>query len=328
MESLTDGERGTIMRSYGPDLAALLVVTIWGTSFGFQKVALEEFDPFAFTFLRYLGMLGLGWGVMLWRRSRSHPVAVMGADLPRLAGVGVLGYTLYIPLSTVALSYTTAFSNALLITTAPLFAALLLRILGRERMTRGQAAAMLVSFVGVLVFLSEKVQIGLRAASLGDLISLVAAFFFAAYTVASRPLVARYPVPAVMAYTLTIGAIPLLLLAWPASLAQDWTRVSVSGWTGLAWAIVVPVYIAWTIWGWVLARIGVARTAVFMYLVPIVGGIASWLLFGEDFGALKLVGGVLILGGLALARRQAPPPPSPEAQVATSSRAAARMVEA
>ena len=159
---------------------------------------------------------------------------------------GVLGYTLYILLSTVALSYTTAFSNALLIATAPLFAALLLRALRLERITAGQVVAMLVSLAGVLVFLAEKVQVGLPAASTGDLISLVAAFFFAAYSVANKPLLARYPVSVVMPYTLTVGAIPVLLLALPATLAQDWAAVSAAGWAGLGWAIVVPVYVAWT----------------------------------------------------------------------------------
>lgn len=44
------------------DLVALLVVAIWGVSFAFQKVALEQFGAAAFMCLRYLGMLALSWG--------------------------------------------------------------------------------------------------------------------------------------------------------------------------------------------------------------------------------------------------------------------------
>jgi len=290
-------------RRYGADLAALLVVTIWGVSFVFQKVTLEELDPLAFTFARFVGMLALGWGVLLWRRVGGSPIGVARADLPGLALAGVLGYSLYILLSTVALSYTTAFSNALLIATAPLFAALLLRALGLERIAVGQVVAMVVSLCGVVLFLGEKVQVGLRGASLGDLISLAAAFFFAAYSVANKPLLTRYPVSVVMAYTLTIGAVPVLLISFPATLAQDWSGVSAAGWAGLVWSIVVPVYVAWTVWSWAIARAGVARTSVFMYLVPPVGGLASWTLLGEGFGLLKIAGALLVLAGLVLARR-------------------------
>lgn len=76
----------------------------------------------------------------------------------------------------------------------------------------------------------------------------------------------------------------------------------------------MPVYVAWTVWGWTVARIGVARSTLFMYLVPIIGGLTSWLLLGEGFGALKIAGAALTLAGLAMARRttgdKPVPPPS------------------
>ncbi len=138
---------------------------------------------------------------------------------------------------------------------------------------------------------------------MGDLISLASAFFFAAYTVANKPLLARYPAPVITAYTMTIGTIPVILLALPAVFAQNWGAVSPTGWATLGWSIIFPVYFAWTVWSWASARIGVARTAVFMYLVPIVGGITSWLLLAEDFGPQKILGALLTLAGLVLARR-------------------------
>jgi drug/metabolite transporter (DMT)-like permease len=296
----------------GTDLAALLVVTIWGVSFVFQKATLEELDPLAFTFARFVGMLALGWAVLAWRaRISGGRIGVARADLPRVALAGLLGYTLYILPSTLALSYTTAFSNALLIGTAPLFSAVLLWRLKLERIRLGQCLAVLVSCLGVTVFLSDKLRDGWDTAGLGDLISLLAAFFFAAYRVANKPLLARYPVSVVMAHTLTLGAIPVLILSLPATLAQDWAGVSAAAWAGLAWLTVVPVYVAWTLWSWAIARVGVARTSVFMYLVPIVGGVASWLLLGEGFGPLKLAGAILTLTGLALARRSAATPAAP-----------------
>jgi drug/metabolite transporter (DMT)-like permease len=291
------------------DLAALLVVAIWGMSFAFQKVALDQIDPIAFTFVRYLGMIALGWAVLLWRRAAGRPIGVARADLPRMAVTGVLGYSIYIVLSTVGLARTTAFSTALLTGMAPLFAVVLLRALGLETIRRGQVAGMGVALAGLVVFLAEKLHAALPSAGAGDLLSLVGAFFFAAYSVAQKPLLERYAVSVMMAYTCTLGAIPVLLGAWPAALAQDWTALSPAAWASLAWTIVVPVYLAWSLWAWVIARAGVGRTAVFMFLVPVAGGVASRLLFGETFDVLKLAGAALILVGLGLVRRIGVPGP-------------------
>jgi drug/metabolite transporter (DMT)-like permease len=186
-----------------------------------------------------------------------------------------------------------------------MFAALLLRALRAETIAPGQWPAMAVAFGGVALFLGEKVRDGWTEAGLGDLVSLAAALFFAAYTVANRPLLARYPTPVVMAWTLTVGALPVLLAALPRLSKQDWGAISPTAWLVVAWSTAMPVYVAYTIWAWVSHRDGVARTALFVYLVPIVGGVTSWLLLDEGFGLQKVAGALLTIGGLVLARRAA-----------------------
>lgn len=330
---------GPLVRA-APELAALVCVTVWGINFSFQKAALAEIEPLAFTFVRYVGMLALAWGVLLWRnrdrlgtrargsaetrkqagtcpaelpngqtgettdgRQAPRGIGVRREDLPQFALAGVLGFSIYIVLSAIGLGYTTAFSNALLIATAPVYSALLLLALRLERIGGGQWLGMGISGLGVGLFVADKAGAGFGSGSLGDLISLAAALAFGAYGVANKPLLARYDVTRVMAYTLTIGAVPVLLLALPFAQAQDWGRVSGAAWAGLIWAIGVPVYAIWALWGWAMARAGVGRVTIFMYLVPIAGGLASWLLLGEAFGPLKLTGAALTLGGLAVARR-------------------------
>lgn len=293
------------------ELAAVLTVASWGTSFSFQKIALEQFNVLGFIALRYLGMLVLSWAVLfIWHRRTRQAIAVARKDLPALALTGALGYALYIPLSTLGLTYTTAFSNALLIATAPLFAALLLRVGRLETIGARHYLGMLLSLAGVVLFVLPALQAaagrGDRAGAagmIGDLVSLAGALFFAAYSVASKPLLSRYPLLTVMTYALTLGTVPVILVLAPRIFAQDWTRINAAGWTAFGWTVVVPVYVAWTIWNWTIARIGVARSTLFMYLVPIVGGLTSWLLLSEGFGALKIAGAALTLAGLVMARR-------------------------
>jgi len=291
-----------------PALVALATAVVWGVNFPFLKIALAEVGPLAFLVVRYTLMLGIAWGVLAWQRRRSGmSIAVDPADYPRLALVGILGYSLYILLSIVGVSETTAFSNALLIALAPLFAALLLVAWRMERIAPSQFLGMLISVAGVMVFIADKALGGIGIGTLGDLVSLAAAFFYAAYTVAMKPLLARYPATVVTAYTLSIGSVPVLWLGAPALVAQDWGRLDAAGLAVIAWSAIFPVYAAWTAWSWATARAGVARTNVFLYLVPVVSGVVSYLLLGEPFGPLKLAGAALALSGLVLVRRTPAP---------------------
>ena len=196
------------MRRHLPALVALVTAIVWGVNFPFLKIALAELSPLAFTFWRYLVMLALAWIVLAWQHRRSGmQVTVDPADYPRLALAGVLGFSLYMVFSIVGVSETTAFSNALMIALAPLFSALLLFAWRMERIRGIQVLGMVLSLVGVMIFLADKARGGVGIATVGDLLSLLAALFYAAYTVSLKPLLGRYPATVVNAYTLSIGAI-------------------------------------------------------------------------------------------------------------------------
>jgi drug/metabolite transporter (DMT)-like permease len=279
------------------DLAALAIVTVWGVNFALLKLALGQFDALTFNWLRFAGMLVLAWAVA----GRSG-LTLRRQDLARVVIVGLVGYTGYITLSIVGLSYTTAFSNALLIGAAPLFSVLLLAAWRMETIGRTQVLGVTVAFVGLLVFLSA--EFGHWQAGLGDLISLVAAAAYALYTVLLKPLLGRYPIRAIIAWTLTAGGVPILAIFAPTLGAQQWDRVTTTGWLVLAWSTVVPIYVAWTVWAWITSRTSVSRTNVFLYLVPVIGGAASSVLTGEAFGPVKVAGAVIVLTGLVLVRRR------------------------
>jgi len=156
--------------------------------------------------------------------------------------------------------------------------------------------------VGVALFLADKLHGGFGLGGACDALSLLAAALYAAYSVVLKPLPGRYPATVVTAWTLRLRALPGLALPLPSALAQDWGRVDAVGWAVLAWSIAAPVYAAWTLWSWATARAGVAATSAFLFLVPVIAGATSWVLLHEAFGPLKVLGGLLALGGLALAR--------------------------
>lgn len=276
------------------DATALVVVVIWGVNFPLLKLALGGFGLLPFTFLRFAGMLALGWLVLALRPAGG----IRREDWPRVAAAGALGFTLYISGSLAGINLSTAFSNALLIATAPLFVMVLLRLSRAETIGRWRGLGALISLAGIAIFVGSATGGSL----LGNLINLGAAFSYAAYSVVNRPLVNRYSATVVTAWTLTAGSIPILIVSAPSLLAQDWSKVTVPDWLILAWSVTFPVYLAWTLWSWVQARIGVSRPALLMYLVPVIAGAVSWLLVGERFGPVKVAGAIVIIAGIAISR--------------------------
>jgi drug/metabolite transporter (DMT)-like permease len=276
---------------------------MWGVNFLLLKAALGEFRVLSFAFLRFAGMIVVAWAVVLLRRI---PLRLEPGDRPRVVATGLIGYSGYVLLALVGLNFTTAFSNALLIAAAPVFSLLLLAAWRLEAIGPRRTAGLLVSLAGVGVFMFDKLGAGWGTAGLGDLISLAAAACYAGYTVLMKPLIARYPAALVTAFTLTVGALPVLVVTAPDLAHQDWRVVDAAGWSLLAWSIVVPVYLAWTLWSWASSRAGVATTNSLLYLVPVTSGLLSVVLLKESLGWGKAVGAATVLLGLLLVSRRTP----------------------
>jgi drug/metabolite transporter (DMT)-like permease len=138
----------------------------------------------------------------------------------------------------------------------------------------------------------------------GDLLSLVAAAAFGAYGVINRQLVRRYPSRELMAYSLLAGGSLVALSGVPAMIGQDWGAVSWQAWLILVYAIVGPVYVAYALWNWAIARQGIPRTVVYGFLVPVVAGALAVLVLGEVVRPEHVAGALLVLGGLVVTRRR------------------------
>jgi drug/metabolite transporter (DMT)-like permease len=198
------------------------------------------------------------------------------------------------------LERTSALASAILISTHPIFSVVFMRVARRERPAPNELLGVLVAFLGVAVFLRFWSAFG--AAKPGDLFSLAAAAAFGAYGVISQPLSARYPSRELMAYGLAVGGVLITLVAIPDMVRQDWASVSAPAWAILVYAIVGPVYLAYTLWNWGIKRRGIPRTVVYGFLVPIMGGALAVVALDEALRPEQIVGAVLVVAGLALTR--------------------------
>jgi drug/metabolite transporter (DMT)-like permease len=282
-------------------LLALGLVLVWGANFSVQKAVFTALGPGGFLFARYLIMPACAV-LLLWQRYGTRWPRLARGESWALVRLGLMGHLLHVGMVSYGIHWSTAFSSSLILAVGPVFTLLLLRRAGYERLTRAQVAGVAVACAGVLLFLSEKLLAASWQASSGDLVLLVAASFFSAYTVDAKPLIDRHGGVTVTAYATLAGAVPVVLVSLPAALALDWAAVPMSVWIGTLWASVVSAFLGWLVWGWVNAVRGVARTAPLMYLMPPVAGFVAWLAMGESYTWIKLAGAAVTLAGVALAQ--------------------------
>jgi drug/metabolite transporter (DMT)-like permease len=287
----------SLRESLTVDAALLLVVVMWAATFSTFKVAWREVDPIAFTGVRFLAITAVSFAVLAMAKERRRPTR---ADLRMLAASGLTGYFLYQMGFVLGLDRTSAVAGAILISTHPMFSLLFSWLGGRERASRAGVAGLLIGFGGVVVFLGGWNALG--QARVGDLLSLAAAAAFGAYGVINHDLSARFSSRELMAYSLAFGGTLTVLASIPAMAAQDWGAVGGVSWLILAFATVGPVYLAYALWNWAIRRRGIARTVVFAFLVPVVGGVMAVVGLHERVRPQQVVGAVLVVGGLVVSR--------------------------
>src|SRR3954464_1617920 len=201
--------------AFGPELAQLVVVLLWASTFVVAKAAFAGVSPLAFTFVRFVLMIALAVAVLVVRQP-GQLRGIDRSDWGRLALVGLSGYTFYQLGFVLGLDRTSPFSSSLLIAMVPLFTVLILALKGEPTPLQGWTG-LGVAIVGVVIFLLDKRDAG-SGTLVGDLLSIGAGIAFAVYGVVNRPLVVKYPVETYTAWTLVTGSVPLLLLSLPEAL--------------------------------------------------------------------------------------------------------------
>jgi drug/metabolite transporter (DMT)-like permease len=279
------------------------VVVVWGINFSVIKGALAEMSPLAFNGLRFLLS---SVTMLILTRAIGGDLRVQRGDWPRLVLIGLIGHTIYQILFIIGLNRTQAGHSSLMLGLTPVFVALIGLALGIERVRTWVWVSILLSFAGVVLITSGSSNgFHLGGSTLaGDLLTLAATLCWASYTVLCKPLLSRYSPIKLTTLTMVLGTVPFLVIATPTLVAQDWSRVTATGWLGLLYSYSLAIVAAYTVWYTSVQRVGNARTAIFSNLTPVVALVVAWLVRGETLAPLQLIGAAVVLVGISLARRR------------------------
>ena len=281
--------------------AALLTILIWGTTFISTKVLLTSFQPVEILFLRFvLGFLALC--LIYPRRLR------LGERRQELwfAAAGLCGVTLYYLLENIALTYTLASNVGVLVSVSPVFTALFSHfLLRREKLRPAFFAGLAVALAGV-VLLSYNGSAVLKLDPRGDVLALLAAAIWSAYSLITRHISSfGYSVVQttrrIFAYGLVFMLPALLVFGFRPSLEAVLEPVNL---LNLVYLGLGACALCFVTWNFAVGKLGAVKTSTYIYLVPVVTLATSALVLGEPVTPLSAVGAALTVAGLALSEHK------------------------
>lgn len=191
---------------------------------------------------------------------------------------------------------------------APVLVALLGGVVLRERLTATVAGALACALGGTaLLVLGQPEAMQAPANALGGvLLALGSALGYAVMTLCSRQLAARYHALTPITVGFTVGALALLPFALLDGLVLHYPSVNglPAGWLLLVYLGLVPTALAYALFLRGMRTTSATVASIVTLLEPLTSTALAWLIFGERFGPLGLVGGALLLGAIFLLVRR------------------------
>ncbi len=281
------------------ELSLLLAVFFFGTNFVAVKYVVADVPPLLFAATRFTlaGLLLVGLARLL------EPMSFGRKDVLPMLGLGAVGVGAAQPLLATGVGITTAANSALIFSTAPIWGMLLGFVLGFERPRPRGVAGLALALLGVGLVVSGGLSFDVGTL-LGDLLVLGAAICWGCYTMLSLPLLDRYPPLSVAAYPMLAGGLAIFPVAalLPVGDLPNLATLDGSVWGAAVYSLLFSAAFGYAAWQRGVRRVGANRVLVYQYLVTLIGVSAGIVLLGEGFGPEKILGAVILLAGVYLAR--------------------------
>lgn len=287
-------------------LAALFTIFVWGVTFVSTKILLVEFKPVEILVFRFvMGLLALY--IICPHRLKNAPIKT---ELT-FALAGFLGICLYYLLENIALVYTLASNCGVIMSCAPFITAILGAILlkntdnTKEKLSRRFFAGFFVAIAGIILICFNGAEFKLNP--LGDFLALLAAVAWGFYSIVSKKISElKYPLIPVVRRTFFYG----ILFMMPASFFfnADFTLAPFFENPVLFLNIVFLGLFAsaacFVTWNFALKTLGVVKTSIYLYLVPVITVLSSCVVLGEPFTGCVIFGTLLTISGLFISKKK------------------------
>lgn len=270
---------------------------VWGSSFMWIKIAVQDVGPFALVAWR---LLFGSTGMALVLRLRRISVPRSWSAYRDLIVMGMINTALPFVLISWGEQTVDSAVASILNSTVPLFTLVIAHFfLSEEDMDRRRVLGLLVGFGGVLLLMSRDLAGGVEASLVGQLAVLAAAVSYASAAVfARRRLNEMHSFVQAFLPMLAADAV-VWTLAWPLEGGSLLPSAELT-WLALLWLGLLGSCVAYMLYFSLLKRVGPTRTTLVTYLIALFGVLLGVVFLNEPLDARLAGGGALVIAGIAV----------------------------
>lgn len=286
----------------GGHLALVVVQLCFGLFPLFTKWAGLAFTPQALAVWR----IAVGSLVLCTLATWFHGRRVLPPrrEWGQVALLAMLGVVLNQVLALEGIRLSTSTNAGLMMTLIPVFTFGLAAWIGQERFAPRRVLGIAIAMAGALL-LQWQVrgvdELG-RDVLLGNLLITCNCFSYALYLVLARRLLARHPPLLVIAWVYLGSLWTLPLLGYGETLLP--ASAPALAWSGLVLLLIFPTVLAYLLNTYALSKVPASVTAIYIYLQPLIAGVAGIGLLDEPFHPILLAAGGLMFAGIFLVTRR------------------------
>ena len=291
----------------GYHFVAFLTVAIWGSTFVFTKLLLQQgLSPAQIFTLRFMiaYVLMVTGSLMAGRRFKLFSDSWRDEFLMLL--LGVTGGSVYFLTENASMLFTTATNTSLIVCTCPLFAMLLVAITYRhtEHITSMQATGSLIACLGMAVVVLNG-HFVLHLSPLGDLLAFGACLCWAFYSLLMKSALQRYNTLFITRKVFFYGLVTIIpyYIIKPGFPTMEVILSHDVLWN-LLFLSVVASMLCYIMWNWVISKLGAVVATNWVYFNPITTILFAWWLLHERITIWFLLGSLLIIVGMMLSDRK------------------------
>ncbi|MFD3198575.1 DMT family transporter [Bacillus sp. LR_5] len=267
-----------------------LMIGLWASAFPGIRAGLEGYTPEHLALFRLLigSMALLLFAVLTQMRLPDLK------DIPAIFLLGFLGFAFYHILLNIGEKTVSAGVASLLVTTAPIFSAMLSRLFYKEHFGFTKWLGSMISLLGVLLIAFGAGDFTYSMS--GILVILLAAFSESIYFVFQARYIKKYGFIPFVTFTIWGGTIPMLVFL--PGLGEEMMNASISATLSIVYLGLLPTVIPYFALAYVTSLVGASEATLSLYVTPALALIISWLWIGEIPTLLSLLGGVVTVGGV------------------------------
>ncbi|MCC9620228.1 EamA family transporter [Thalassospira sp. MA62] len=269
-------------------LMALSVAMIWGINMLTVKGAVSEIPPLMLTAIRFAAVAILLVPFTRFPRGRIGKLALISFTFGCMH-FGVLF---------VSLSMIDAGPVAIIVLLGVPFSSALATYFFNDRLGWKRLSGMALAFIGVTIMFWDPTMTDVQ---LPLLLVVLASFMWAVANVMIKKLgdIDTFQLNGWMALMAAPQLLIISLIFEPDAIHAVFDASWVA-WANLSFTIVMSSIVAYGFWYHLLKTQDVNVVVPWNLLTPVISVIGSFLVFGETFSALKILGGIVVLAGVAV----------------------------